>query len=100
MKQEKQHIFDNPKNVKRLLHVLYAACAALFAADFILHRHSIHPWESAWGFYAIYGFIGCVVLVLVATQMRKLVMRDEDYYEKDSTETLASKQEGSSHVDD
>ena len=81
MKQEKAHLFDKPKNVKRLLHTLYAICAVLFVVDFVFHRHSIHPWESFWGFYAIYGFIGCVVLVLVAAQMRKIVMRDEQYYE-------------------
>jgi hypothetical protein len=36
-----------------------------------------------WGFYAIYGFVACVILVLVAKEMRKLVMRDEDYYDDD-----------------
>jgi hypothetical protein len=35
-----------------------------------------------YGFYAIYGFVACVVLVVVATAMRRLVMRAEDYYER------------------
>ena len=100
MNQNKQHLFDNPKNVKRLLHVLYLICAALFITDFVFHRHSIHPWESAWGFYAIYGFIGCVVLVLVAAQMRKIVMRNEDYYEIDGDNPPGNAQDKSPHVDD
>jgi len=33
-----------------------------------------------WGFYALYGFVACVLLVLLAKEMRKLVMRNEDYY--------------------
>ena len=37
--------------------------------------------EKIPGFYAFYGFIGCVVLVLLATAMRKVLMRDEDYYD-------------------
>jgi hypothetical protein len=53
----------------------------LFAMDLVIHRHTVHPWESFIGFYAIYGFLACVVLVLIARELRKLVMRDEDYYE-------------------
>ena len=79
----KNHLFDNPDNVRRVLWALVAICGLLFAADFIYHRHIVHPWEELWGFYAIYGFVACVVLVLVAKQMRKLLMRGEDYYESD-----------------
>jgi hypothetical protein len=45
-------------------------------------RHVERSWEGFPGFYAIYGFAGCVFLVLVAKQMRKVVMRDEDYYDR------------------
>lgn len=30
--------------------------------------------------YAIYGFVGCVILVLLGRVLRRFVMRDEDYY--------------------
>jgi hypothetical protein len=30
--------------------------------------------------YAIYGFVACVVLVLVGRALRRVVMRDERYY--------------------
>ena len=80
MENEKTGIFDNPRNVKRILHVLYACCVVLFALDFVIQRHSMHNWENLWGFYAIYGFVGCVVLVLVATWMRGFIMRPPDYY--------------------
>lgn len=30
--------------------------------------------------YAIYGFVACVILVLLGIVLRRLVMRDEDYY--------------------
>lgn len=82
MNSDKKYIFDNPKNVKRLLTVFYSCCALLFILDFIIHRHVYHSWENLWGFYPIYGFVGCVVLVLVATWMRTFLMRDEDYYER------------------
>lgn len=80
METEKQYIFDNPKNVKRLLNGLYICCAVLVGLDFVIHRHVYHSWENIWAFYPIYGFIGCVVLVVIAKWMRIFLMRPEDYY--------------------
>jgi len=82
MSQERQHLFDKPENVRRLLRVLYLACALLLAADLFVHRHAEHDWESLWGFYAGFGFAACVSLVLIARQLRKLLKRPEDYYER------------------
>jgi hypothetical protein len=80
---EKQYLFDKPRNVTRLLRGFYAVCALLLVLDLVLHRHVIHSWENLPEFYAVFGFVACVVLVLVATQMRKVVMRKEDYYDVD-----------------
>jgi len=80
---EKRHMFDDEKNVRRVLKALVVVCILAAGADFIYHRHVVHPFESVWGFYAIYGFVACVILVLLAKEMRKLLMRDEDYYDRD-----------------
>ncbi len=82
MAQEKQHLFDKPKNIKRLLGILYLCCALLLVADLFIHRHVTHAWESLWGFYALFGFLACVVLVLLAKQLRKILKRPEDYYDR------------------
>jgi len=78
---EKRHFYDDPRHVKWTIRALYIACAIFFLADFVIHRHVDHPWESLTGFYAIYGFVACVVLVLVAKELRKILMRKEDYYD-------------------
>lgn len=78
----KKDFLDNPKNVKRIVHALVVSCIILFALDFVLHRHTQHPWEEAFGFYAIYGFVSCVILVLLAKELRKLIMRSEDFYQQ------------------
>jgi len=78
--QNNNSFFDNPKNVKRILIIFYVCCAFLFVLDFVIHRHVIHSWEDLWGFYPIFGFVSCVLLVLVAKKMRALLMRSEDYY--------------------
>ena len=78
---EKLYLFDKPKNVQRLMRGFYVCCVLLVLAEFVIHRHIVHPWEWIFGFHALYGFVACVVLVLIATQLRTLLMRDEDYYD-------------------
>ena len=80
---EKQYLFDKPKNVSRLLGGFYVICGILLLLDFVLHRHVSLSWEHLPGFYAIYGFVACVLLVLIAKEMRKVLMRKEDYYDVD-----------------
>ena len=102
MENEKTYLFDKPENVKRLLHILYGCCGLLFLLDFVIHRHVIHSWENLWGFYPLYGFVGCVVLVLVATWMRTFLMRPEDYYADEGKTELDKKSDaqiGEQNVD-
>jgi len=73
--------FEKPENISRMLKVFYVLCGLLVIADFVVHRHTYHSWEEIPAFYAIYGFVGCVVLVLIAKEMRKVLMRSEDYYD-------------------
>jgi cytochrome c oxidase subunit IV len=80
---DKRYIFDDPGNVNRLLRGFYIVCGLLFGLDFIIHRHISLNWEHLPGFYAIFGFVACVLLVLVAREMRKVLMRREDYYDVD-----------------
>lgn len=79
--EERRYLFDNPSNIQRLLRVFYGICIVLLIADVILHRHVEHPLEALPGFYPVYGFVACVALVLVAKQMRKVLMKGEDYYD-------------------
>lgn len=81
--EQKQYLFDKTRNVNRLLRGFYLACAILLILDLILHRHIVHQWENLPGFYAIFGFVACVLLVLIAKEIRKVVMRKEEYYDVD-----------------
>jgi len=73
--------------VKVILFALFSACILVVLLDFLFltgrfDKHAYFEWENWPGFYAIYGFIGCVVLVLISKYvLRPLVKRDEDYYE-------------------
>jgi len=83
MHTEKNHIWDKPENVRRLLNVFYLLCVLLVLVDFVVPRHVMHPWERFFGFHAFYGFVACWTLVVVAKVMRRFLMRREDYYDVD-----------------
>ncbi|MGJ8692513.1 MAG: hypothetical protein ACSHW0_08525 [Thalassotalea sp.] len=100
MKDKKKYLFDDPKNIKRVLHMFYGCCALLFVLDFVIHRHISHGWENLWGFYPLYGFVGCVILVFVATWMRTFLKRDESYYEKKDTKNRNDTNKKKEKLDD
>ena len=80
--KQKTYLFDHPRNVRRVVHGLVGACVILAGLDLVLHRHVFHPWEAMFDFYAVYGFVACVLLVLLAKEMRKVLIRREDYYDE------------------
>ena len=71
------------KRVHPIIKIFLFCCVVLLLLDLVIHREVHHPWENLFGFYAIYGFVACVLLVLAATQMRRVLMRSEDYYDAD-----------------
>jgi hypothetical protein len=76
----KRHWLDEPRNVTRLVYALYAACALLLAADFVVHKHVHFEFEHWFGFYAFFGFAAYCAIVPSARLLRRLLRRDEDYY--------------------
>jgi len=73
---------DDPKNIDKIWYGLIAVCVALFFADFFVEKHPYFGIENLPNFYGFYGFAACFFLVLAAVQLRKVLMRDEDYYER------------------
>ena len=79
----KSYWLDDMRNVRKIVWALVIVCAGLFVADAFYHKHPYFSAESWFGFYALYGFFMCVGLVLAAKVIRIVLMRDEDYYDKD-----------------
>ncbi len=78
----KKHLFDAPQNVQRVLYALFASLVASVAVEPFIHKHPYFPWEKWPGFYATFGFVACVLLVLAAKYLlRPLVKREEGYYD-------------------
>ncbi len=83
MSAENRRWLDDPRNVTRVVQGLVVLSVLLFLADLLYKKKAHFGVEEIFGFYAIYGFIGSVALVLTAKAMRPLLRRDEDYYESD-----------------
>ncbi|HAA58583.1 MAG TPA: hypothetical protein DCE42_27725 [Myxococcales bacterium] len=89
-KDDKVYWLDQPKNINLIVWALVIVSVGVVCADLFYHKHSsfekaghhLFDAELWFGFYGFYGFISCVFLVLAATQMRKLLMREEDYYDR------------------
>lgn len=68
--------------MKRVAWSLLAAVTlvSLVAERFAHHKH--HYWfHDIPGFFVLYGFVGCVAIVLLSKWFGKtFVQRDEDYY--------------------
>jgi hypothetical protein len=82
VKDRQPRWLDDSRNVTRLYRGLCILAAALFALDWVVHRHEELEMASTPGFYALYGFFACVLLVLAAKGLRRIVKRPEDYYER------------------
>lgn len=82
MNKQPEGFFYQPVVIRWILRIFYGICIVLVIADFVVHRHIVTEVEKLPTFYALYGFVACVLLVLMSTVIRRWVMRDEHYYEE------------------
>jgi hypothetical protein len=52
--------------------------------DFVIPRHEVHFFgDKIPGFWSLFGFIACVVIIVVSKWLGKHgLMKNEDYYDK------------------
>jgi hypothetical protein len=85
---EKPGWFNQPANIDKLIKALYVACALAVLPeilDKIFGWHMMHPHyaiEKIPGFYGIVGFVAFVVIVRGGEVLRRLIKRDEGYYDQ------------------
>ena len=53
----------------------------LLVVEFLVHRHGETHLEESFMFPAIFGFIAFIFIVEVGKILRRLIMRDESYYD-------------------
>ena len=84
-RDEKRYRLDDPKFVDKLFWGLVGVCALLAVVDvafYFLHlRHAHWSWEAIPAFYGIFGFVAFWCIVIAGKHLRKVLMRDEGYYD-------------------
>jgi hypothetical protein len=71
-------------NSRQLKRMGYIALVLVVIADFFVHRaHAHYIWDKIPGWGAFYGFVSCVVIILVSKFLGHQggIMKKEDYYD-------------------
>ena len=79
----KTYWLDKPGSVDKVWWAPLILCAVLTAADLFYEKHPHYEIEKWFGFYSGFGFVFSVGLVLAAKELRRFLMRKEDYYDDD-----------------
>jgi hypothetical protein len=83
MSNHKPHWLDDPRNVKRLWRGFLVVLVLTVLAEGLVTLHPHFAVESLFGFHAVFGFIGCALMILVAKALALLLKRPDTYYAQD-----------------
>ena len=75
---------DKRKNIDLIFWGLVGTCALLVVIQIVMDRyvdsHTEFELQKWPGFYGVFGYVAFLGIVLAGKYLRKLVMREEDYY--------------------
>ena len=77
------HWLDDPRNVKRVWRWFLALLAVTVTAEFFITTKLHFDVESLPAFNAVYGFLACAAMVLVAKALGAVLKRPDTYYRAD-----------------
>jgi len=76
--------------IRRWLAVFIASLVILILLELFLvtgHGHNAFPWSGITGFFALFGVIGCLLLIVFAKLIGHYwLQRKEDYYNRNDDE--------------
>ena len=79
---EPKRWLDDPDKVQTLYRGLWVLAVLFLVGDFLYSKHVHYAVENSFGFFGFFGFICYVLIVISATRLRKILQRDEDYYDR------------------
>jgi len=76
-------VCEMENRTKRIMGYLFAVSLIIVViSGFFIHKHVIFPWDEIPIFNAVYGFISCVLIILISKEIgHKWLMKPEDYYD-------------------
>ena len=74
------HWLARPGTIRHLWRVFIAVLATTVLAQLVVEVHPHFAAEGWFGFNALYGFLACAALILLAKGLGALIKRRDDYY--------------------
>ena len=82
MNRPPEHWLARPETIRRLWQVFAAVLALSLLLQTAITIKGYFVIDGWFGFGALFGFMSCVVLVLVAQALGPLLKRDVNYYDQ------------------
>ena len=83
MIEQNKHWLLRKDNIRKLWIIFIAILAMTVIAGLFVHQHQSFGIEDSFGFFAWYGFVTCVGMIVFAKLLGLFLKRPGDYYEKD-----------------
>ena len=94
--RDDDHWLVRPATIRKLWWGFGGVLAALVVAQFAIYVKGYFGVDGWFGFGAAYGFLSCLIMVLVAKLLGVFLKRPEDYY-SGSQDADSSVPEGDEH---
>jgi hypothetical protein len=75
------HWLARDSTIKRLWIVFAVVLAVTVLADLFVDHHAYFGLDGTFGFGAWFGFVSCVVLIVVAKALGAVLKRPDTYYD-------------------
>jgi hypothetical protein len=76
-----KHWLVRPATIRGLWIGSILVLALFVAADFFIHGHAYFGLDGGFGFYAWFGFVTCVAMVVGAKILGIFLKREDTYYD-------------------
>ena len=72
-----------PSSIRLLWRVFWAILVLTVLAHAVIHVKGYFGVDGWYGFGAFFGFLSCLIMVIVAKGLGAVLKRDEDYYHRE-----------------
>lgn len=75
------HWLVRPRNIRLMWRGFLVILALTVLADLLVHHHPHFGIDGTFGFHAWFGFVACVLLIVVSKALGALLKRRDTYYD-------------------
>ncbi len=76
-----KHWLVRPTTIRLLWRVFIAILAVTVLGDLVVHGHPVFGVDTTFGFYAWYGLVTCVAMIVLAKVLGVFLKRGDTYYD-------------------